>query len=118
MTERNAVYKSAALVLFPKKKQLSIMLSMGGGREWALTEFENSKSEGPTKENREIVRFLGQQGGGETVVDVLKIAIDWKDAELWGDIISADTERVLNEEGYKSISDGWEAFSLDGVRAT
>ena len=117
MTESNAVYKSAALVMFPKTKQLSIMLSMEGAKEWALKEYENSKSEGRTKENREIVRFLGQQKEGVSVAGMLKTAIGWKDAELWCDMVGANTRRFLEEPGYRSLCDGWEAFGLDGVRA-
>jgi len=64
-------YKCAAVVVFPKERQLSLMLSSGGA-EWALEELEKTKSEGPSKENREIVGFLVQQGKNNMAA-VLKV---------------------------------------------
>ena len=104
--------------MFPKEKQLSIMLSVEGSEEWALRELENSKSEGPTKENCEIVGFLAQQKQRETMATILKIAMDWKNAEVWSDIIRADRDFFLDEKGYKTLCDGWKLFKLDGVRET
>lgn len=117
MTERNPVYRRAGLVMFPKEKQLSIMFSVEGSEEWALTELENSKSEGPTKENREIIVFLAQKRTVDRST-LLKIAVDWKDAEVWSDIVRAETMFFLDEKDYKTLCDGWELFKLDGVRET
>lgn len=110
-------YKCAALVIFPKDEQLSLMLSSEGST-WALEELEKSKSEGPSKENCLIVDFLAEQKREDIMPVVLKIAIEWKDAAVWNRIIMRDRGFFLKQREYKDICDGWQAFKFDEVRPT
>jgi hypothetical protein len=117
MAKLNPVYKCAALVIFPKDKQLSLMLS-AEGPTWALEELEKSKSEGPTKENRDIIGFLAKQGNREAKTTVLELSIEWKDAVSWGRVIGSDPRFFLRQEGYEDLYNGWRAFGFSGVRPT
>jgi hypothetical protein len=118
MTESSPVYKCAALVMLPKKQQLSLMLSLEGAEKWALEELESSKSEGPSGESPEIIGFLAQRGQEDTMTTILKIAIEWDDTVVWDYIVEQNPRFFLEQEGYTSLCDGWEAFGLDGVRPT
>ena len=115
MTELNPVYKCAALVMFPKKRQLSIMLSVGGAK-WALEELEKSKSEGPSNENRKIVAFLAQQQRKDVMTTITKTAIEWNDATVWGGIVQLWPKFFLGQSEYTDLCDGWRVFGFDGVR--
>jgi len=118
MIESNAAYKRAALVMFPKKKQLSLMLSQEGGVKWALQELETSKSEGASAANCEIIDFFAQQKRKDLMPTILETAFGWDDAVVWGRIVEKFPEFFLEQEGYKHLCDGWEAFKFDGVRPT
>ena len=118
MTESNLVYRCPALVMFPKKRQLSVMLSSERGEDWAFEELEKSKSEGPSKENREIIEFLAQPGLEVIMDTILKIAIEWDDATVWDSIVKQNPEFFLEQKEYTSLCNGWEVFKLDGVRPT
>jgi hypothetical protein len=117
MTRSGVVYRCAALVMFPKEKQLSLMLSSGGAK-WASEELEKSKSEGPSKENHKIIDFLAQQGREGITATILKIAIEWNDAVVWGRIVERDPEFFFNQTGYTDLCNGWQLFGFDGVRPT
>jgi len=104
--------------MFPKKRQLPIMLSSVGGEKWGLAELEKSKSEGPSKENREIIEFLAQTGRKDNMTAILEVAIEWNDAVEWGCIVKRDPGFFLRQKGYKSLCNGWEALKFDGVRPT
>ena len=118
MTESTPAYKCAALVMFPKEKQLSLMLSLDGAEKWALEELEESKPEGPSRENCEIIDFLAQKGGGDTMATILETAIGWKDATVWGRIVGQNPGFFLGQKGYTDLCDGWKEFKFDGVRPT
>lgn len=117
MTELSSVYKCAALVVFPKDKQVSLMLASGGS-EWGLEELEKSKSEGPSKENREIIDFLAQLRDKEIMPTILQVAIEWKDVAVWDGIVLSYPEFLLKQEEYADLCVGWQTFTLDGVRST
>jgi len=104
--------------MFPKKRQLSIMLSSEGGEKWGLAELEKSKSEGPSKENRKIIEFLAQTGREDAMAAVLEVAIGWNDAAEWGRIVKQKPQFFLRQKGYKSLYNGWEALKFDGVWPT
>ena len=104
--------------MFPKKQQLSVMLSSEHGEKWALEELEKSKSEGPTGANREIVEFLARKRQGDVVATILKIAIEWDDVAEWDYIVRWNHSRFLREKGYTCLCEGWEVFDLEGVRPT
>lgn len=104
--------------MFPKKRQLQIMLSSEGGEKWGLAELEKSKSEGPSKENREIIEFLAKKGRKDTMAAILEVAIEWNDAVEWGCIVQQDPEFFLQQKGYKNLYNGWKALKFDGVRPT
>lgn len=112
------MYKRAALVMFPKKRQLSVMLSSEHGEKWALEELEKSKSDGPTRANREIVEFLARKGQGNVVATILKIAIEWGDVVEWDCIVRWNCSLLLGEKGYTRLCEGWEVFKFEGVRPT
>lgn len=118
IAESNTAYRCAALVMFPKEKQLSLMLSSEEAEEWALDELERSKSEGPSKENREIVDFLARKERSDTTATILKIAIGWKDAAVWCGIVEQDPRFFLGQNGYTDLCNGWEMFKFEGVRGT
>ena len=118
MIESNPAYKRAALVMFPKNKQLSVILSQEGSERWALEELEKSKSEGPSKANCEIIDFLAKQKREDIMATILEIAFGWNDAVVWGRIVEQAPGFFLEQEGYKNLCDGWEAFKFDGVRPT
>jgi len=117
MAESDPVYKCAALVVFPKERQLSLILS-SEGVDWGLEELEKSKSEGPSKENREIIDFVVQQGKIDIIPAVLKVALEWNDAVVWGSIVEQRPGYFLGKNGYPDLWNGWQAFKLDGVRST
>ena len=104
--------------MFPKKRQLSVMLSSEYGEEWALEELEKSKSEGPTWANREIVEFLARKRRGGVVATVLKIAIEWGDVAEWDYIVQWNHSFLLGEKGYTCLCEGWEVFKFEGVCPT
>lgn len=116
MTESNPAYRRAALVMFPKKQQLSLILTSEGGEEWALEELERSKAEGPSKENCEIIEFLAQRGREDITATISKIAIEWNDAVVWGRIVEHDPKFFLRQEEYTDLTNGWETFKFDCVR--
>ena len=118
MTERDPVYKLAALAMFPKKRQLSVMLSLENAEKWALEELEKSKSEGPTVENREMIKFLERQERADLVATILKIAIEWGDVTEWDYIVWRNHKLFLEEKRYTRLCEGWEVFNLEGVRPT
>jgi len=118
ITESTPVYRCPALVMFPKKRQLSIVLSSEGGKDWAFEELKKSKFEGPSKENREIIRLLAQPGLEEIMDTILRMAIEWDDAAVWGCIVKQNPEFFLEQKGYTSLCDGWEAFKFEGVCPT
>ena len=97
------MYKRAALVMFSKKRQLSVMLSSEHGEKWALEELEKSKSDGPTWANREIVEFLARKGQGNVVATILKIAIEWSDVVEWDYIVRWNCSLLLGEKGYTPV---------------
>jgi hypothetical protein len=102
--------------MLPKEQQLSIMLS-SGGEKWALKELNKSKSEGPSKENREIVEFLiWQAEGRDAETTIAKIAIEWNDAATWSRIVGKRSGFFLKQDGYTGLCDGWREFEFDGVR--
>jgi hypothetical protein len=115
MTELNPVYKCAALVMFPKKRQLSIMLSLGGAK-WALEELEKSKLEGPSNENWKIIAFLAQQQRKDVMTTITKTVIEWNDATVWGGIVRLWPKFFLGQGEYTDLCDGWRVFGFDGVR--
>ena len=118
MAELSPVYKCAALAMFPKKYQLLLMLSSEMGVDWGLEELEKSKPEGPSKENREILEFLARQNNKALMATALKFAFEWNDVVAWGRIVEQDTKFFLQERGFTSLCDDWEAFKFDGVRPT
>jgi hypothetical protein len=118
MTESNPAYRCAALVMVPKKRQLTLMLASEGAETWAFEELEKSKSEGPSWENCEIIKFLAQQGQEDVMASISKIAIEWNDAVVWCSIVERSPKWFLGQEGYTSLCDGWELFKLDAVRPT
>ena len=118
VAERDPVYKRAALIMFPKKQQLSIMLSLEDAEKWALEELEKSKSEGPTGENREIIEFLARRKRADVVATVQKIAIEWGDVTVWDYIVWWNHKLFLEEKGYTRLCEGWEVFNFEGVRPT
>ena len=117
MTQPHAVYRYTAMVIFPKDKQLSLMLSSAGD-QWALEELEKSKAEGPSKENCEIINFLAQRRSEDITGTISKIAIEWHDAVVWGQIVESHPEFFLEQKGYANLCDGWQEFDFDGVRPT
>ena len=117
MAESSPEYKRAALVMFPKKKQLSLMLSSKGAK-WALEELEKSKGEGPTNENREIIGFLLREESNVIIAAIMKIIFGWNDAAVWGDIIEQDPGFFMGQDGYTDLCNGWQVFGFDGVRPT
>lgn len=104
-------------MVFPRDKQLSLILT-SQGPAWALEELERSKSEGPSKENREIIDFLVQRGHEDIMAAILKIAIEWNNAVVWGCIVESDPGFFLGQKGYVDLCNGWETFDFDGVRPT
>lgn len=103
--------------MFPKDKQLSLMLS-SEGPEWGLEELEKSKSDGPSRENREIIEFLVQKQREDITTIILKVAIEWKDPLVWGRIIESNPKYFLKQKGYVDLRSGWQAFNFDDVRPT
>jgi hypothetical protein len=102
--------------MFLKTGQLDLMLN-AGGVDWALQEFKRSQSDGPSDENYQIVNFLVEKADKNVVPVILKTAIEWEDAELWGKIVHQQPDLFLGEEGYVGLCNGWKAFQLDGVRS-
>ena len=117
MNETKPAYQRAALVMFPYNKQLSVILSTEGST-WALQELEKSESEGPTKENREIIGFLAKKENDDFKATVLKYAFEWNDPSVWDLIVESDPRFFLCGKGYRNLCDGWQAFGLDSVRLT
>jgi len=104
--------------MFPKKRQLSVVLSSKGGEDSAFEELEKSKFEGPSKENREIIKFLAKPWPEELLDTILRIAIEWDDAAVWSCVVKQNPKFFLKQKGYTSLCDGWEAFKFDGVCPT
>lgn len=117
MAESNLVYRCAALVMFPKAEQLSLIMS-SEGHTWALEELERSKSDGPSKENREIIDLLVQKKYEDVAATISKIAIEWNDATVWDRIVESDPGYFLEQEEYADLCDGWDALGFGGVRPT
>ena len=113
----NSVYQCAALVMLPKHRQLSFMLS-SEGKKWALKELKKSKSEGPSKENREIIYFLAQQNDERIMTTVSGIAIEWGDTGVWDQIVQYYPDFFLSQEGFTELYNGWRAFGFDVVHPT
>lgn len=87
------------------------------GPIWALEELEKSKSEGPSKENRIIIDFLARQEGRGIQPSLLKVAVEWNNADLWGRIIELNPELFFSG-GFPDSWKDWEAFGFDDVRPT
>lgn len=133
-------YERPALVLFPNLKQLDVLLA-SGGVEYALTELEQSVSEGQTGENQKIVEFVFQNWHKTFLDDIFNfypsyevpamtprqiakgltsIAIRSNDAKLWVRTMGMckfRDEDDLRRFGLERIVAGWETFRLEEIEA-
>ena len=132
-------YERSVLALFPRSKQLDILLA-SGGVEYAIAELESSASEGPTRENQKIVEYIfhnWERASPEfyifnfrssyevptmqpnrVVTKLADIAVQSNDAKLWvrtinmykpGDFID------LDRFGLNRITAAWGKFQSEEI---
>jgi len=89
--------------MFPKRQQLSVVLSSEGWEDRGFDELEEYKSEGPSKENHEIIEFVAQPRLESIMKIILGIAIEWDDATVWGRIVKKNPRFFLKQEGHASL---------------
>ena len=116
---RAGYHRSVFVLMLPD--QLPSILIRNGGIGHIMKQFKESLSENaPTVEDRTLARQIisNLHYAGDNKVSVIKTMFDyayeWKDIEMWQDLISLSSVKVQGENG---LVQAWGAFKFDQTRA-
>lgn len=115
------VYRRTVLVLFPKDRQLEILLN-AGGVPYAVGLLQKANTIDPTETDRRTAQYVvnslkvGDKSVAQTMAD---LAVQWNDVGLWKQVVTASGgEKNVDVLGMDKFNQAWKKFSFSAVRST
>lgn len=119
-TDAFAVYHRSVLVMFPKAKEVEVLLD-AGDVPYALQEVSKADPSSPTQSDRQTAQYVINRLGSQdqaTKVAMVDLAMKWNDLEMWKEVVKASgAQKSVDVVGKPKFLEAWRKFSFESIRA-